>query len=67
VDRLFGRVDEVVAQLERGEPVVVPGLGLETRPLELFRVISRGGRPELWLLGQRLWPFEPTSPTTTAR
>jgi len=55
-DRYFGRVDEVMAQLERGEPVVVPGLGLETRPLELFRVISRGGRPELWLLGERLWP-----------
>jgi len=66
-DRFFGRVDEVMAQLERGDPVVVPGLGLETRPLELFRVISRGGRPELWLLGQRLWPFEPASPTTTAR
>lgn len=55
-DRFFGRVEEVTAQLERGAPVVVPGLGLETRPLELFRVISRGGRPELWLLGERIWP-----------
>lgn len=58
-DRFFGRTDEVMAQLERGEPVVVPGLGLDTRPLELFRVISRGGRPELWLLGERLWPSSP--------
>jgi transposase InsO family protein len=65
-DRFFGRADEVMAQIERGDPVVVPGLGLETRPLELFRVISRGGRPELWLLGHRLWPPESTSQTTTA-
>jgi transposase InsO family protein len=55
-DRYFGRVEEVMAQLERGEPVVVPGLELEARPMELLRVISRGGRPELWLLGERLWP-----------
>jgi len=60
-DRFFGRVDEVMAQLERGDPVVVAGLGLETRPLELFRVVSRGGHPELWLLGQKLWP--PSLPT----
>jgi transposase InsO family protein len=60
-DRFFGRVDEVMGQLERGDPVVVAGLGLETRPLELFRVVSRGGHPELWLLGQRLWP--PSLPT----
>ena len=58
-DRFFGRVEEVTAQLERGAPVVVAGLGLETRPLELFRVISRGGRPELWLLGERIWPPAP--------
>jgi transposase InsO family protein len=67
-DRFFGRIDEVMAQIERGDPVVVPGLGLETRPLELFRVISRGGRPELWLLGQRLWPLEASAaPATTPR
>jgi transposase InsO family protein len=56
-DRFFGRVDEVLAQLERGEPVVVPGpLAPDARTLELFRVVSRGGRPELWLLGERVWP-----------
>jgi len=67
-DRFFGRVDEVMAQIERGEPVVVPGLGLETRPLELFRIISRGGQPEVWLLGQRLWPPpDAVSATTTRR
>jgi len=56
-DRYLGRVDAVLAQLERGEPVVVPGpLSPDDRALELFRVISRGGRPELWLLGDRIWP-----------
>jgi len=56
-DRYFGRSQEVLAQLERGEPVVVPGApSPESRTLELFRVISRAGRPELWLLGDRIWP-----------
>ena len=55
-DRYFGRADEVLAQIERGEPVVSPGAALEARGLELFRVLSRGGRPELWLLGERVWP-----------
>ena len=56
-DRYFGRSDEVLAQVERGDPVVVPGpLSPDARALELFRVISRGGRPELWLLGERIWP-----------
>ncbi len=56
-DRFFGRVDEVLAQIERGDPVVVPGpLSPDARTLELFRVVSRGGRPELWLLGECVWP-----------
>lgn len=55
-DRYFGRADEVLAQIERGEPVAAPGAALATRGLELFRVLSRGGRPELWLLGERVWP-----------
>lgn len=56
-DRYFGRADEVLAQIERGEPVAPTSAALpEARPLELFRVLSRGGRPELWLLGDRIWP-----------
>ena len=61
-DRYFGRADEVLAQIERGEPVAAPDAALATRGLELFRVLSRGGRPELWLLGERIWP--PALPTT---
>ena len=56
-DRYLGRSQQVLAQLERGDPVVVPGAEApESRTLELFRVISRAGRPELWLLGERIWP-----------
>lgn len=56
-DRYLGRTKEVLAQLERGDPVVVPGVdAVDSRALELFRVISRAGRAELWLLGERLWP-----------
>jgi len=29
---------------------------LRGRPLELFKVISTDGRPEVWLMGQRLVP-----------
>jgi len=62
-DRYFGRTAEVLAQLERGEPVVVPGpLSPDARALELFRIISRGGRPELWLLGERVWPAAVPAP-----
>jgi len=56
-DRFLGCAEGVLAQLERGEPVVAPGpLSLDARTLELFRVISRGGHPKLWLLGERFWP-----------
>lgn len=63
-DRYFGRTDEVLAQLGRGEAVVpLEAAPLAARALDLFRVVSRGGRPELWLFGQRLWPpAEPTVP-----
>lgn len=56
-DRYFGRTQEVLAQIERGEPVVVPGpASPDERALDLFRVSSRNGRPELWLLGECIWP-----------
>lgn len=59
-DRYLGRTEQVLAQLERGEAVVVPGAEPVTgRTLELFRVLSRAGQPELWLLGQQIWPPSP--------
>lgn len=54
-DRYYGRVDEVLARIEAGAGRE-PGDSLELRErcLDLFRVTSRGGVPEVWLLGQKL-------------
>jgi transposase InsO family protein len=55
-DRYFGRADEVLAAIERGEPVAARDT-IVSRALDLFRVKSVGGKPELWLLGERIWPL----------
>jgi putative transposase len=54
-DRYYGRVEDVLARIEAGagrDPADL--LELRDRCLELFKVVSRGGVPEVWLLGQRL-------------
>jgi len=54
-DRYYGRVDEVMTRIEAGlgrDPS--SELDLRERQLELFKVISRGGVSEVWLMGQRL-------------
>ena len=55
-DRFYGRVEEVMARIEAGAGAQVHTdlLDLRERCLELFKVVSRGGRPEVWLLGQPL-------------
>lgn len=54
-DRYFGRVEEVLARIEAGVPRDgADALELRERCLELFKVTSRNGAPEVWLLGQRL-------------
>ena len=58
-DRYFGRADEVLAQLEAGHGVDAGNLTGEPAPvgerlLDLFRVTSRAGQLEIWLMGQRL-------------
>jgi transposase-like protein len=56
-DRYFGRAEEVLARIEAGVPRdVTDTLELRDRCLELFKVASQNGVPEIWLLGQRLWP-----------
>lgn len=68
-DRYYGRVEEVLARIE-----AVAGrdasdlLELRDRCLELFKVQSRNGVPEVWLLGQRLLGASsagPKPPNTT--
>ena len=54
-DRYYGRVEEVLARIEAGAGAGEgDGLGLRDRVLELFKVTSRGGRTEVWLMGQQL-------------
>jgi putative transposase len=54
-DRFHGRVEEVLARIEAGAGRDVKDLlDLRDRCLELFKVTSRGGVPEIWLLGQKL-------------
>lgn len=55
-DRYYGRVDEVMRRLESGEPVETDPHDpcLDARLLTLLQVVSRGGEPEVWLLGKRL-------------
>jgi putative transposase len=54
-DRYYGRADEVLARIEAGVPARDgQDVELRERCLELFRVVSKGGVPEVWLLGQRL-------------
>jgi putative transposase len=54
-DRYYGRVDEVLARIEAGAGRdAADSLELRDRCLELFRVTSRAGVPEVWLLGRKL-------------
>jgi putative transposase len=54
-DRYYGRVEEVLARIEAGAGRDASDLlDLRDRCLELFKVTSRGGVPEVWLLGQKL-------------
>jgi putative transposase len=54
-DRYYGRVEEVLARIEAGAGRDASDmLDLRERCLDLFRVTSKGGVAEVWLLGQRL-------------
>jgi len=56
-DRFFGRADEVRASIEAGAGAVTSSepASLAERVLDVFRVTSRGGKLEAYLLGERLW------------
>jgi putative transposase len=62
-DRYYGRVEEVLARIEAGAGRDAGDLlDLRDRCLELFKVTSRSGVPEIWLLGQRLLGATKTVP-----
>ena len=53
-DRYYGRAAEVLARIEAGAQREGDELDLRERCLELFKVVSKDGVPEVWLLGQRV-------------
>lgn len=63
-DRYYGRVDEVLSRIEAGAGRDAgEWLDLRERCLELFKVTSRAGVPEVFLLGHKLLgaPLPPAS------
>ncbi len=55
-DRFFGCVEEMMARLQAGEGGSPLDLLLTTeRTLELFKILSRGGAPEIYLLGKKIF------------
>ena len=54
-DRHYGRAEEVLARIEAGGGRDgLEALTLRDRCLELFKVVSQGGIPEVWLMGKKL-------------
>lgn len=54
-DRYYGRQAEVMARIEAGEGRELgDALELRDRQLDLFRILSKDGVPEVWLLGKKL-------------
>ena len=57
-DRYFGRSQRVLAEIEAGRSPdgVAEALPVAVRHLDLLRVTSHRGQPEVYLMGRRLWP-----------
>ncbi|MCP3958162.1 MAG: DDE-type integrase/transposase/recombinase [bacterium] len=54
-DRYYGRAEEVLARIEAGTGRDgLDSVDLRHRCLELFKVVSQGGVPEVWLMGQKV-------------
>ena len=63
-DRYYGRVEEMLARIEADAGRDAADLlDIRDRCLELFKVTSRGGVPEIWLLGPRLLGASGPPPT----
>ncbi len=59
-DRHYGRVDEVLARIEAGAGRDLgDGIDLRTRSLDLFKVVSRDGVSEVWLMGKKILDLHP--------
>jgi transposase InsO family protein len=54
-DRFYGIAEQTLRRIEQGLGAQTAELSSpDGRALELFRVLSRGGKPELWLMGEKI-------------
>ena len=53
-DPYYGRTEEVLAQIEAGQGRDLKEFDLRDRRLELFKIVTERGIPEVWLMGHRL-------------
>ena len=53
-DRFYGRVEEVLSRIEAGGGAP-DSVDLTLRTLDLFRVVSHRGKPEIWLMGRKIF------------
>ena len=54
-ERFYGIAEQSLRRIEQGLGATTAELtSPENRALELFRVLSRGGKPEIWLMGEKI-------------
>jgi transposase InsO family protein len=54
-DRFYGIAEQSLRRIEQGLGAQTAELSSpDGRALELFRVLSRGGKPEIWLMGEKI-------------
>ena len=54
-DRYYGVVEQTLKRIEQGLGAETPELtNSDSRGLDLFRVTSHGGKPQIWLMGQKI-------------
>jgi transposase InsO family protein len=54
-DRYYGVVEQTLRRIEQGLGAETPELtNSDSRGLDLFRVVSHGGKSQIWLMGQKI-------------
>ncbi|MBU4262578.1 MAG: DDE-type integrase/transposase/recombinase [Proteobacteria bacterium] len=54
-DRYYGVAEQTLKRIEQGLGAETPELtNPDSRGLELFRVVSHGGKPRIWLMGEKI-------------
>lgn len=54
-DRYYGVAEQTLRRIEQGLGAETPELtNPDSRGLELFRVVSHGGKPQIWLMGEKI-------------